>query len=397
MKNQRKRMKNPRIRTDGYAKDIVYSLEIDRIRANSAQPRRDFDIDSIVKLADSIRRYGILQPLSVRRVSKAQAQAETGSQSVAEHHARTSIVADLLSATVVEEAETPRDVHTPPLSSDVSRETQQKGANSSGFRGGGGLPCNSEPMLVSRETLPLQLKIDGEFEPLVAFGRQKEAEPTKNRGVLPSDDCQYELVAGERRLRAAKMLGLRHVPCIIVDVDDAISAELALVENMLRENLNMFEQAAAFDHLAKQYGFTQEEIAVKLSLSQSAVANKIRLLKLTDGERQLIMESGLTERHARAFLRISDPILRENCIFHVINARLNVSETDKYISTLLAEPADCHASEKENRITLTPERLCSNIYKFINRVQGASGDILAVDRRSDGGNVVITLTVRKGS
>lgn len=426
MKNQRKRMKNPRIRTDGYAKDIVYSLEIDRIRANSAQPRRDFDIDSIVKLADSIRRYGILQPLSVRRVSKAQVQAETGSRSVTEHHARTSIVADLLSATVVEEAETPRDVHTPPLSSDVSREAQQKGANLFGFCEGGGLPCDSEPvlvsretqqekanlfgfceggglpcdsepMLVSRETLPLQLKIDGEFEPLVAFGRQKEAEPTKNRGVLPSDDCRYELVAGERRLRAAKMLGLRHVPCIIVDVDDAISAELALVENMLRENLNMFEQAAAFDHLAKQYGFTQEEIAVKLSLSQSAVANKIRLLKLTDGERQLIMETGLTERHARAFLRISDPILRENCIFHVINARLNVSETDKYISTLLAEPADCHASEKENRITLTPERLCSNIYKFINRVQGASGDILAVDRRSDGGNVVITLTVRKGS
>lgn len=395
MKSQRKRMKNPRIRTDGYAKDIVYSLEIDRIRANSAQPRRDFDVDSIVKLADSIRRYGILQPLSVRRVAKEQVGAETP-RADSEHHARKNIVADLLSATAAEEMEAPAKDTAVLLLEDVSCETRQDAAAISLFEGDDCSFCADDLGCVSRETLPLQLKIDGESEPFGAFGRVDVGKSMK-RSVLPPEDCQYELVAGERRLRAAKMLGLRHVPCIIVDVDDSISAELALVENMLRENLNMFEQAAAFDHLAKKFGFTQEEIAAKLSLSQSAVANKIRLLRLTEGERQLIMESGLTERHARAFLRISEPILRENCIFHVINNRLNVSETDKYISALLAEPTERRTAEKENRITLTPERLCSNIYKFINRVQGASGDILAVDRRSDGENVVITLTVRKGS
>ena len=395
MKSQRKRMKNPRIRTDGYAKDIVYSLEIDRIRANSAQPRRDFDVDSIVKLADSIRRYGILQPLSVRRVAKEQVGAETP-HADSEHHARKNIVADLLSVTAAEEMEVPAKDTAVLLLEDVSRETRRGAAAISLFEGDDCSFCADDLGCVSRETLPLQLKIDGESEPFGAFGRVDTGKIMK-RSVLPPEDCQYELVAGERRLRAAKMLGLRHVPCIIVDVDDSISAELALVENMLRENLNMFEQAAAFDHLAKKFGFTQEEIAAKLSLSQSAVANKIRLLRLTEGERQLIMESGLTERHARAFLRISEPILRENCIFHVINNRLNVSETDKYISALLAEPTERRTAEKENRITLTPERLCSNIYKFINRVQGASGDILAVDRRSDGDNVVITLTVRKGS
>ena len=194
------------------------------------------------------------------------------------------------------------------------------------------------------------------------------------------------------------MLGMRYVPCIIVDVNDAISAELALVENMLRENLNMFEQASAFAHLADKYSFTQEEIAAKMSLSQSAVANKIRLLKLSETERELIMDADLTERHARAFLRISDSHLREDCIRHVIDNKLNVSETDKYIANILAranEPQPQKPAEPAPQPS--PEKLCSNIYKFISRMQSASGNYLIVNRRSDDKNVIITLTVRKGS
>lgn len=406
MKNQRKRMKNPRIRTDGYAKDIVYSLEIDRIRANSAQPRRDFDVDSIVKLADSIRRYGILQPLSVRRAPKESATE----QSAAAIHQKKNIVADLLSATLADDGEEasgsqagentnvsretlPQFDMEMPFEPRVSRETLPQFDIEVPFE-----PC------VSRETSPLQLRIDDgatqaeqlTFPNLPSLPALESCRAPKRTSVI-DDGCQYELVAGERRLRAAKMLGMRHVPCIIVDVDDAISAELALVENMLRENLNMFEQAAAFAHLAEKFGFTQEEIAAKLSLSQSAVANKIRLLKLTEEERQLIAESGLTERHARAFLRISDACLRENCIRYVINEHLNVGETDKYIANLLSNPSAKDAAVKEPQAPTSPEKLCSNIYKFVNRMQGVSGNCLTVNRRSDGKNVIITLTVRKGS
>ena len=192
------------------------------------------------------------------------------------------------------------------------------------------------------------------------------------------------------------MLGLREVPCIIIDADDGLSAELALVENMLRENLNMFEQAEAFAHLAERYSLTQEEIASKMSLSQSAVANKMRLLKLNAEDRALIMESGLTERHARAFLRVADEELRESCIRTVIDRHLNVSDTDKYITAILEKPQAAEEPPSEDKRP-SPDKLCANIYKFINRMQTLSGNYLIVNRRSDDKGVVITLTVRKGS
>ena len=342
----KKRTGAPRIRSDGYAKDIVYSLEIDRIRANSAQPRQDFDIESIIKLADSIRRYGILQPLSVRRAAPQKQES----------HRKKNLVADLLS------------VGASAAKGDVSRETLKSGVKTDEFE------------QLSMQNLPELPVLE-----------EKSTESPSN-----SDTGQYELVAGERRLRAAKMLGMRSVPCIIVDVNDAMSAELALVENMLRENLNMFEQAAAFSHLAEKYRLTQEEIAAKMSLSQSAVANKIRLLKLSDEERQLITEACLTERHARAFLRVNDADMREMCIHRVIDGKLNVCETDKYITELLSTPANTPKPE-HNAVQVTPERLCSNIYKFVNRIQSASGNCLTVNRKSDGQNVIITLTVHKSS
>ena len=133
-----------------------------------------------------------------------------------------------------------------------------------------------------------------------------------------------------------------------------------------------------------------------MSLSQSAVANKIRLLKLSAEERELIMEAELTERHARAFLRVTDAPLRASCIRTVIERRMNVSETDKYITAALEKLAapeiDAPAETRPS-----PDKLCANIYKFINRMQATSGNYLIVNRRSDSKNVVITLTVRKGS
>ena len=102
----------------------------------------------------------------------------------------------------------------------------------------------------------------------------------------------YELIAGERRLRAAKMAGLSTVPCVIINTDDATSAELAIVENLLRENLNMFEQAEAFQRLIVDFHLTQDEAARRVSMSQSAIANKLRLLRFPPEERSAILANG---------------------------------------------------------------------------------------------------------
>lgn len=146
----------------------------------------------------------------------------------------------------------------------------------------------------------------------------------------------YELVAGERRLRASKELGLKTVPCIITDITELKSAEISIIENLLREDLNIFEQAEAIQALIDTHNLTQEEIACKLSNSQSYVANKLRLLRFSPAEREIILKNNLTERHARALLRISDPVLRDKVLGMIISEGLNVSSTDQLVERYLA-------------------------------------------------------------
>ena len=147
----------------------------------------------------------------------------------------------------------------------------------------------------------------------------------------------YELVAGERRLRAAKELGFTHVPCVIVTINESKSAEISIIENLIREDLNMFEQAKAIESLIDTYGLTQEQIAIKLSNSQSFVANKLRLLRYNSAERELFLKNGLTERHARALLRVLDPVLRAKLLDKIINEHLNVSASERLVDTYLNE------------------------------------------------------------
>ncbi len=199
----------------------IFSIRADKLVPNRAQPRRCFDENAIGSLADSISRYGLLQPLSVRRL------------------------------------------------------------------------------------------------------------PTTAEGV------KYEIIAGERRYRAAMQAGMDQLPCIIINVDDRTSAELALIENIQREGLNMFEQAGAIAALIDLYGMTQEQIAAHLSASQSYVANKLRLLRLSPEERETVLSAHLSERHARALLRISDRELRASILDHIIENRLSVSRTEDYIDRRL--------------------------------------------------------------
>ncbi len=175
----------------------------------------------------------------------------------------------------------------------------------------------------------------------------------------------YQIIAGERRFRAAKLLGLSHIPCIMIKADDKRAAELGIIENLQREDLNMFEEACAIAALIDIYGLTQEETARILSSSQSFVANKLRILKLTLPEREKILLYGLSERHARALLRIASPEQRLRMIEYINLHSLNVVTTESYIDKYISDtsPSQRH-SGAPRRIVLKDIRI---FYNTINR------------------------------
>lgn len=230
-------------------KESIFCIPCDLIRPNRSQPRADFKEDALIKLADSIKKYGIIQPLSVRKA-----------------------------------------------------------------------------------------ELDDIYE--------------------------YELIAGERRLRAAKLCGLYYVPCIVVDADASESAEIAIIENMMREDLNMFEAAYALRNLTEDFELTQEEVARRLSMSQSAVANKIRLLKLDYEEQRAILALSLSERHARALLKLDNHEQRMSAIYRIADRQMNVRDAEDYISFL------CNPEKKANsqqKIIENSDRSVSSIIRGIQK------------------------------
>lgn len=145
-------------------------------------------------------------------------------------------------------------------------------------------------------------------------------------------DGRPVLIAGERRLRAAKMLGMSTVPCIVVQATDRDRAVLGLIENLQRQEMNCFETAEGIRRLIAVYGLTQEEAAARLGCSQSAVANRLRLLRLGEEERVFIIEHGLTERHARALLSVEDTARRWEMLRRVAAGKLTVAATERLIA-----------------------------------------------------------------
>ena len=142
----------------------------------------------------------------------------------------------------------------------------------------------------------------------------------------------FELISGERRLRAAKMAGMSTVPCILINADRGRSAVMSLIENIQRSQLGFFEEAQAMERLIRLYGLTQEELAVRLGLAQSTVANKLRLLRLTKEEQDIITDTGLSERHARALLRIDQPEVRKEILLKAVKGKWTVSQLESYIN-----------------------------------------------------------------
>ncbi|HEY8426459.1 MAG TPA: ParB/RepB/Spo0J family partition protein [Limnochordales bacterium] len=148
----------------------------------------------------------------------------------------------------------------------------------------------------------------------------------------------YELVAGERRWRAAQMAGLTKVPAIVRDADDRTAAEWALIENLQRAELHFLEQAEGFRRVMEEFGLTQEELARRLGCSQGAIANKLRLLRLPEEVRAIIRERGLGERQSRSLLRLEDPAQQLQAVKIIAERQLSAEESERLVEGLLKGP-----------------------------------------------------------
>lgn len=180
----------------------------------------------------------------------------------------------------------------------------------------------------------------------------------------------YELVAGERRLRAARVAGLNDVPCLVIAADNEDSSAIALVENLQRRDLDFFEEAQGFRRLIDQYGLTQEEAARKVGKTQSAVANKLRLLRLSAQNMEMIRSANLTERHARCLLRLDEESDRINATNYIIEHDLNVSRSEQYIESLLTQEQEPETASGGGRKVV---RLIKDVRFFLNTLNRAVG------------------------
>lgn len=206
----------------------------------------------------------------------------------------------------------------------------------------------------------------------------------------------YELVAGERRLRASKLAGLVHVPVIVKELDDKEMAELAMIENLQREDLHYLEEAEGFQQLIANFGFTQEELAKRVGKTQSTIANKLRLLKLEPGVRKVLVDENLTERHARALLKLNNPDMQFRVLKDIKEKGLNVRETEGLIEEVLADISR-EMSKKD-----TPKQNIVKIVKdvriFLNTINKVVGEMkktgLKIKVKQDQDDDYITINLR---
>ena len=197
----------------------------------------------------------------------------------------------------------------------------------------------------------------------------------------------YELIAGERRLRAAELAGITDIPCIIMSMDDRESGMAAMVENLQRQDLNYVEEAQGIRRLLEQWGMSQEQAARLLGKSQSAVANKLRLLKHEDAVLDALREAKLTERHARALLRLRNQEEKLAAIREIVQRELTVARTEKYVDSLLSGQVSAPRG--------------ANVSAFLNSLSASvqkiqrSGIRAVSERRETDSQIVLTITIPK--
>ena len=232
-------------------------------------------------------------------------------------------------------------------------------------------------------------------------GLQELAASIQNYGILQPltvrrRNGEYELVAGERRLRAAKLAGLTEVPCILLTVDEQLSSMVALVENLQRRDLDYIEEAEGLARLMRQYGLNQEQAAAKVGKSQSAVANKLRLLRHSPAVLAALRENGLSERHARALLRLPTEQERMAALAVIVKQQMNVAKTEEYIEALLTKKKQPEEPKKGIRkIIVRDVRLFLNsVNHSLDLIRGAGIRAEASQEETDS-EIVLTIRLPK--
>lgn len=208
---------------------------------------------------------------------------------------------------------------------------------------------------------------------------------------------RYELVAGERRLRAAKLAGLRELPCILLEINMEDAGLIALVENLQRKDLDFVEEAEGLSRLIRMFGLSQEEAARRIGKSQSAVANKLRLLRLGDDMLQRLRENGLSERHGRALLRLPQE-QREAALEHIIEKGLTVAATDDYIEELLSCPPESPPEEKpaaKRSFILKDVRVFLNTLSRSIDLMKQGGIAAGMQRQETEDALIVTISIPK--
>lgn len=204
----------------------------------------------------------------------------------------------------------------------------------------------------------------------------------------------YELVAGERRLRAARIAGLREVPCLIAEVGEEDAALLALIENLQRRDLDYMEEAAAIARLIRRYGLSQQQAAEKLGKSQPTIANKLRLLRLSAPVIDCLRQYGLTERHARTLLRLTDPEQQLAAARHIGKRGLNVAQTEQYIDRLTAENRTAPPRRRPTYIIKDVRLFLNSVERGVRLMQSA-GVGAEVGRRDTEEEILLTIHIPK--
>ncbi len=247
----------------------------------------------------------------------------------------------------------------------------------------------------SIQSNPHQPRLDMDETALKELARSIEEyglmQPITVRRLAP---FSYELIAGERRLTACKSLGMTYIPAIVMSASSTDSAILALVENIQRENLNYIEEAEAFANLLNEHNLTQEELAYKLGKSQSTIANKIRILKLSPQVREILAEHNLTERHARALLRLPDENRRLKALRIIVEKNLNVSKTETLIDRIL-QGSKKQKKEMKNLRVFKDVRIFTNTIRQAVDMMRKSGIEAKANKKETPDSIEYTIVIPK--
>lgn len=209
--------------------------------------------------------------------------------------------------------------------------------------------------------------------------------------VAPADNGRYMLIAGERRLRASKMAKLQEVPVIISEYTSQQIAEIALIENLQREDLHFLEEAEGYEKLMEEFHLTQEAMAARVGKKQSTIANKLRLLRLSDRIRKILVEGGLTERHARALLKLDDEEKQVQVLTVVIDNAYSVRQTESYIEKLLE---DKKQEKKKRMVIVNDVRIYLNSIKQVVSAIKDVGIPVAMEQTVEGDDVIVSLRIK---